>query len=248
MAEQPNGAGAPIGYMLPAAHDDYSLPPAPGEAPHGWEAPPVQAPGEHHTSVPSSSVPDTEQYVGGGIFAAETTGPADHGIEEDSTYGPPSRGATDFGPAPPPMDMGPGSMMLPPMGPMGSPMMHPMPMGAVKNEQAHMLGVSVIAVAIGCFFGARYGGPYGAISGSLFAGSAVNAYRAFSYFRDGNPEADKEAKVSGTYAVGAAAIGAVLWAKMVNKGARMTANRHRDDDDDSRYESNDDCAIRPVGP
>ncbi len=71
----------------------------------------------------------------------------------------------------------------------------------------HVLGVVTIAVGIGVAAGIYYGGPFGAVAGSLFGGSVANAYKAVTAYKSGTPDGDAEAKVSATYAILAAALG-----------------------------------------
>ncbi len=81
----------------------------------------------------------------------------------------------------------------------------------INNENAHMLGLSVLLVGVGTWLGVKYaGGIFGGLAGSLLAGGAINAYRAVKYYREGSLESDAEAKVSGTYAVISAGVGLYL--------------------------------------
>lgn len=117
--------------------------------------------------------------------------------------------------------------------------------GALGQAEAGngTLGMTLIAVAGGTLIGWYYGGGYGALAGGLGGGAAVNAVRAFSHVQKGLPESDKEAAVSGTYAVGAGAVAAVIWAKLVEP--RVTPNSP------GKKKNNRldyDCDIRPVGP
>lgn len=259
MADKPNGAGGPHLYLPPSS--EWELPADPGAAPGGAQAPitgaPTMAPVEHRTSVPETFVPEaTQQYQGGGIFA-DVTGPAAQQDVDGSLGNPsaPKRGL-DFGPMQQPMAP---PMAAPGMPDIGAPPMiggggifAPDSMGVIEHEMAHTLGLSVIGVAIGATLGVKYGGLYGGIAGSLFAGAVVNAYRAFSHYKEGTEEDDAEAKVSGTYAVGAAAIGAVLWTKLASQSATYERNFDYEDDDDDEPErvtgNPADCDIRPVGP
>jgi hypothetical protein len=219
---------------------------------------PTMEPIEHRTSVPETFVPETTQYQGGGIFDTVTGPAAQPRHDVDSPLGNPSapKRGLDFGPMQQPM---PPPMAAPHMPDIGAPPMMngggifaPDSMGVIEHEMAHTLGLSVISVAVGATLGVKYGGLYGGIAGSLFAGAVVNAYRAFSHYKEGTEEDDAEAKVSGTYAVGAAAIGAVLWTKLASKSAAYERNYDDDDDDDDdepkRVAANPDCDIRPVGP
>jgi hypothetical protein len=96
------------------------------------------------------------------------------------------------------------------MGPTYSPE-HTQAIGSWReHEQAHMLGISTVIVATSTVIGTRFGGLYGAVAGSLFGGSALNALRAIKFAMEGTPEGDKEALVSGTYTVVAASLGGYL--------------------------------------
>lgn len=97
------------------------------------------------------------------------------------------------------------------------------------ETHGRMLGFSTIAASIGMLVGVRLGGGYGAVAGSLFAGSAVNAYRASIYAARGDEFGRKEAVLSGTYAVLAAGLGgAVLWYTRQDRAA-ATMKTNRDD-------------------
>lgn len=123
---------------------------------------------------------------------------------------------------PPPMRMAPPHPVVQsaPLGAVASDLRLPMPSyvsqierRSVESEQrGHMLGVATIATALGMLAGVRLGGAYGVVAGSLFAGAAVNGYRAASYGSAGGYENRREAVISGTYAVLAALLGgAVVW-------------------------------------
>jgi len=72
---------------------------------------------------------------------------------------------------------------------------------AYPHERAHALGMSTLAVGIGTVAGMRWGGVYGALSGSLFAGAALNAYRALQLTMRADAASRREAAISGSYAV-----------------------------------------------
>ncbi|MCP4242336.1 MAG: hypothetical protein GY772_17415 [bacterium] len=93
-----------------------------------------------------------------------------------------------------------------------------------------MLGLSVIGVSAGVAAGTYYGGAYGGIAGGLIAGSVLNAYRAVHYYQAATEASDKEAQVSGTYAVAGGVIAAVIWAKLASKSPRaaMWANKRQE--------------------
>lgn len=265
MADKSNGAGGPALYMPPVA-----TPADGGGGPAAWETAALgAAPGQqtgHETYVAPSSVPDTVSYEAGGIFGAAVEGPEESARAADLHQQTAPTGL-DFAPVTPAM---PPPMAAPAMPDVGAPPMHGGvlgPIGEMPQESGHLLGASVIVGALGAVAGAKYGGLYGAVAGSLVGGAAIGLYRALSYYKEGTDESDKEAIVSGTYAVGAAAIAAVLWAKLASPGM-FTSNPADDDDDydDDDYYANPgdgddrdvglvslqtnpiDCDIRPVGP
>jgi len=253
MADSSNGMGNGASFMMPPAPGDGFFPQAPGEAPvldtrNMLPAPPM----EHQTPAPAP-VPTTAEYEGGGIFASSTPGPAEEELAREEETGSRKSQGYDFGPSiamdpavmsPAPM---PGPVVIqssPPVAPLGPELTRS---GLGQTVDRGTLGLSVIAVAGGAALGLYYGGGWGALAGSLFGGAAVGAYRAATHVKQGTPESDKEAIASGTAAVGAAAIGGVIWAKLVE--ARLTPNipqqkkQHKD-----VLENPDTCDIRPVGP
>jgi hypothetical protein len=255
MAHGSNGAGDGGVFMMPPAPGDgiFGMPQAPGEAPMLDTKVPMLAPPPEHRTAISGHPPETIDYEGGGIFSASTPGPAEEELAEGGGVVDQPQGY-DFNPeaalAPP---MAPSPMMtMPPMAaPMmpdvGPPPMHGGSLGQLNDRGT--LGFTVIAAAGGAAAGLYYGGAWGALAGSLFGGAAVSAYRAFKHVKDGTETSDKEAITSGTYAVGAAAIGGVIWAKLVEPSsgyARNAPRRKRQVKD--VLENADACGIRPVGP
>lgn len=120
--------------------------------------------------------------------------------------------------------------------------------GEIENEQAHSLGLSMLAMAVGIAVGARQGGLTGAAAGSLIAGAAVNGWRAFSYYQKGTEKDDTEGRISLIYGLIAGAGGAFVWSKYVSKGQAITANPSHDRTDDEPFGASGACDIRPVGP
>jgi hypothetical protein len=108
----------------------------------------------------------------------------------------------------------------------------------------HLLGFSTLAVSIGAIVGTRYGGMYGGVAGSLFGGAVVNIYRAVRFAMEGSPEADKEAIVSGTYALAAAGFGGAVIYKL-DRGARARRNPSTPK---ARCSDPHRCGFRPAGP
>lgn len=109
-------------------------------------------------------------------------------------------------------------------------------MGAVSETvpMSHMLGMSVLLPAAGTIAGMKYAGLYGSLGGALGAGSLINAYRAVKYMLRGDDESDREAIISGTYAlVGLGAAGYLLYRGVKAKdGSGKSSKRDEDDDDD----------------
>jgi hypothetical protein len=104
----------------------------------------------------------------------------------------------------------------------------------------------VVLVALGTLAGIRYGGGYGGLAGGIAAGAAINAWRALKHYQMGTPDGDKEAMVSGSYAVGAAILSAVVATKLASPtGASIPLLPNKSDDD---VEGNPRCGIRKVGP
>ncbi len=129
------------------------------------------------------------------------------------------------------------------------PMLMQRDMGTVEEVQAgvakHMVGLSILLAVGGAAVGYAKGGPYGALAGSLFGGSGVNAYRAVKFYMDGSDGGAKEAIVSGTYALVAAAAGGFLWYKFVSeKPERVKRNPECDKD----VMGENPCGIRRAGP
>lgn len=133
-------------------------------------------------------------------------------------------------PAPPPMQQPPMPQpvravegpvpQMQPMPPMPYyPMQPPQPVRAVNGmgdaaslQTRHTLGLSLVLVPLVGLAGLYYGGPFGGAAGVFLGGSAVNAYRAARNVTQGSPDSDREAMVSGTYAVlGAAVGGYIAW-------------------------------------
>lgn len=73
-----------------------------------------------------------------------------------------------------------------------------------------MLGFGLIASSLGAVAGLRIGGVYGGVAGTLFAGSAVNLYRAAIHGSRRTPEGDREAAISATYGLIAAGLGGYI--------------------------------------
>lgn len=231
-----------------------------GDAKPGDFAPPIHSmdpgppPVEHRTVAPKGAAPATVAYEGGGIFAASTPGPSMDAPEEPRV--PPPQG----------YNFGPSAVPLPAQAPMpgmpGPPLrlpqrqMHPTMMdelGDFEHEAGHTLGISILGIVAGAAIGTYYGGPFGGLAGSLFAGAGINAYRAMKYYTAGTD--DSEAKVSGTYAVVSAAAGGALWYYFVSerqqKPMRRNASKRsggRRDYKEFSQNAPDDCNIRPVGP
>lgn len=69
------------------------------------------------------------------------------------------------------------------------------------ENSGHMLGFAFLASGIGAALGLTYAGVYGGIGGGLVGGALVNTLRAYRHAKLGTQVDDKEAIISGTYAV-----------------------------------------------
>lgn len=114
----------------------------------------------------------------------------------------------------------------------------------------HLLGASVVVVVALTLVGMKYGGPYGGVAGSAAGGGVVNAYRALRYFQEGTDESTAEATVSGTYALVAFGLAALVAHKLATPPEKpYKANAEEPPTDELGYASNSGrCGIRPVGP
>lgn len=100
-----------------------------------------------------------------------------------------------------------------------------------------MLGLAILAVGAGAVIGGVMAGAMGALGGGLLGGAAVNGLRAAKDVTTGSPEADKEAAVSGTFALGGAAFG--IWLLYKARGGdteTATPNKGKKADDDAEDE------------
>jgi hypothetical protein len=188
---------------------------------------------------------ETASYEGGGIFPVSISGPPERGQAEPEDLIFPSASS----PAVPFMQhevippLPPAAVLAPSYQPAGGPLQQAV--GEIPQQHAHMLGLSIIGAATGAVMGYRYGGGYGAISGTVLAGSVLNAYRAFKHMQEGTPDGRREAMVSGTYSIGAAVLGSLIWWKLASKGQSYSGRRYSS----NRCRANEGgCGIRPAGP
>ncbi len=109
----------------------------------------------------------------------------------------------------------------------------------------HTLGLSTLLVGVGGLIGVRLAGIYGGAAGALFGGAAANLYRAISFSTHGTPESDREAVVSGTYALVTTGVASYVAWKIDEKdtGAAATRNPRQATRNAARS-----CQFRPVGP
>lgn len=124
--------------------------------------------------------------------------------------------------------------IMPPLPPPQMPPPQMQGVGAVQEAvpMSHMLGMSVLLPAVGTIAGMKYAGMYGGLGGALGAGSLINAYRAVKFMLRGDSESDREATISGTYAVlGLGAAGYLVYRGLKPKSAK---SKHDDDDDDDK--------------
>jgi hypothetical protein len=114
-------------------------------------------------------------------------------------------------------------------------------------QRGHMLGVSTVAAGLGAVLGMRFGGIYGTIAGTLFAGSAINGYRAALYGIQGDPVGKREAMISGTYALISAGLGGYLIYRMKKEGlGKATPNTSDSDDSCATKNGRRSCGIRAI--
>jgi len=111
------------------------------------------------------------------------------------------------------------------------------------KSRGHLLGFATVATGLGAVLGIRLGGTYGGIAGTLFAGSATNAYRAVLHGMQGTNEGRREALISGTWSVIAAgAAGYILYATR----SKMTPNRDASDEQCTTKNGRRSCGIRAI--
>lgn len=114
-------------------------------------------------------------------------------------------------------------------------------------QRGHLLGVSTVAAGLGAVLGMRFGGIYGTIAGTLFAGSAVNGYRAALYGIQGDPVGKREAMISGTYALISAGLGGYLIYRMKKEGVgKATPNSSESNDSCATKNGRRSCGIRAI--
>ncbi len=112
------------------------------------------------------------------------------------------------------------------------------------TRSGHLLGAATLLVGVGALAGVRLGGVYGGAAGALFGGAATNLYRALSFGSRGDPASDREAVVSGTYALAAAVVGGyVAWRVSERSDVPLTPNRRPAQRNAPRA-----CKFRPIGP
>lgn len=111
---------------------------------------------------------------------------------------------------------------------------------------SHMLGIALGAVAVGAVVGWKYAGLLGGLAGGLLGGAAVNGFRAAKSITEGTSDADKEAAVSGTYAVAGAGAAIYLLYRATSKKAEAFVKNGSDEpeeeDDEEDVEPNTEDA------
>lgn len=128
--------------------------------------------------------------------------------------------------------------------PLTDPGVSPPPPPPLAPGGSHQLGVATLLAGGGAVVGARFGGVYGALAGVFFGGSATNLYRAYLFSSRGDEASDREAVVSGTYALAAAAVGGyVAWRLSERPDAPLTPNPRTHQRNTPRS-----CKFRPIGP
>lgn len=91
--------------------------------------------------------------------------------------------------------------------------------------EGHTLGLSLLLASLGTGLGMYWGGAFGGLAGAAMGGGLVNVYRAVRYVMVGTPAADREALISGTYAVISLAAGGYL-AYRVSERRSSGRSRH----------------------
>lgn len=105
----------------------------------------------------------------------------------------------------------------------------PRGMGATPAQEYGLAGVALLAVPSATAYGAYKAGPFGAAAGALLAGAAINAFRAVKSVTKGAATDDKEAVLSGTFAVvGTLAAFWLLW-----KGKQKPSKKRGDADEEA---------------
>jgi hypothetical protein len=145
-------------------------------------------------------------------------------------------------------------MPMAPMHAMGSPDMAQQNVNASADavnpdvaDRGHMLGVTTVAAGLGAVLGLRFGGLYGSVAGTLFAGSAVNGYRAVLHGMRADPGGKKEAMISGTYALISAGLGGYLVYRMKKEGlSKATPNTSDSDEPCATKNGRRSCGIRAI--
>jgi hypothetical protein len=110
----------------------------------------------------------------------------------------------------------------------------------VAPENGHSLGLALLLVTVGAGVGLKMGGTMGGVSGGLFGGAAVNAFRAARCVTQGTKDADKEALVSGTWAIVAAALGGYLAYQEHKKASPALAKRNKSEEPEEPEEDEPD--------
>lgn len=104
--------------------------------------------------------------------------------------------------------------------PLVNPAMRPYPVAPIPNigmgdeplaANPNSLAFSLLAIGAGAAIGGYFlKNVLGGVAGALYGGSFVNAVRAASKMTNGDSQSDRDAMVSGTYAVAAAAAATFL--------------------------------------
>lgn len=118
------------------------------------------------------------------------------------------------------------------------------------NNRGHMLGASTLVVGVAALTGARFGGVYGGMAGSLLGGAAINAYRGISFAADGSPASDREALISATYALLSAGLAGYILYRYSSSKKPVAAAYAKNTDSPSCGQSTKNgrrsCGIRPI--
>lgn len=122
--------------------------------------------------------------------------------------------------------------------PAGFPIVQAPVVAAPPAPSGDYLGLAILVVIGGAIGGGALGGLSGAGAGALFGGAAINAVRSVQNLLKG-PGSDKEAIVSGTFAVGGAAAAIYLLFR-ANKAKAHEGDRFESNASESSEESTGD--------
>lgn len=191
--------------------EDYSMPDGSSGAFGPPEMEPVASPASRATpaSVPQltqASLPELEPRPIENSVLSMGSSPHESYMPPAPAYRPAPRRPVMPARVGMPFGLGAAPMMVAPQQAQN----HPVEDNPEVTERSHLLGFSLIASSLGAVAGLRIGGIYGGVAGTLFAGAAVNGYRAALHAVRRNPEGDREALISATYGLISAGLGGYI--------------------------------------